>query len=95
MEKAVEALGDAWDKNEAGVKQTITTDSELYTVRNAVWEAAGMEPWGGCLCIRCIEKRLGRRLRPKDFIREHEFNSLHLPGTELRAARLSAGRRRG
>src|SRR5262245_52438604 len=26
-------------------------DSEVYTVRNGVWERAGMEPMGGCLCI--------------------------------------------
>jgi hypothetical protein len=28
-----------------------------------------MEPMGGCLCVGCLEKRLGRRLRPKDFTR--------------------------
>ena len=35
---------------------------------------------GGFLCVGCIEKRLGRRLRPKDFQLEHTFNR-NLPGT--------------
>jgi hypothetical protein len=53
---------------------------EVYTVRDSVWKAAAIEPMGGCLCIGCLEKRLGRRLTPKDFLRRHPFNSL--PGTE-------------
>lgn len=57
----------------------INSDFEVYTVRNKVWKAAGMEPFGGCLCIGCLEKRLGRKLRPKDFPRDHPFNSW--PGT--------------
>jgi len=51
---------------------------EVYTVRDAVWKAADMAPMGGCLCIGCLEKRLGRRLKPKDFPR-HSFNNM--PGT--------------
>src|SRR5262245_54613908 len=59
---------------------TLTFDDrcEVYTVRETVWKAAGMEPMGGCLCIGCLEKRLGRRLKPKDFPR-HPFNTM--PGT--------------
>lgn len=57
-----------------------TSDCEVYMVREKVWQAAGMEPYGGCLCIGCLEKRLGRRLRPKDFLRGHPFNNL--PGSE-------------
>lgn len=41
--------------------------NEVYHVRNRIWREAGMKPWGGCLCIGCLEKRLGRRLRPRDF----------------------------
>jgi hypothetical protein len=52
---------------------------EVYCVTNAVWKAAGMEPWGGCLCIGCLERRLGRKLKPKHFERDHVFNVL--PGT--------------
>ena len=58
------------------------TDSEIYTVRPSVWKAAGMEPWGGCLCIGCLERRIGRRLRAKDFDRNHVFNSPEMPCTE-------------
>jgi hypothetical protein len=80
LEAAIAALGERWDKEQEGVPQRIGFDSEVYTVRNAVWKAARMEPYGGCLCIGCLEKRLGRRLRPKDFQRNHPFN--RLPGTD-------------
>src|SRR5262245_13082752 len=81
MEDAARALGDAWHRDEASIPQTIDRHSEVYTVRNAVWSAAGMEPYGGCLCIGCLEKRLGRILRPKDFQRNHPFNEARVPGT--------------
>jgi hypothetical protein len=61
------------------VSWTATPWSELYTVLPSVWKAAGMKPWGGCPCIGCLEKRLGRRLRSKDFPRNDPFN--WLPGT--------------
>jgi hypothetical protein len=77
-EKAIEALGAAWDMG-AGVKQNINSDSEVYTVRAAVWKKAGVEEMGGCLCIGCLEKRIGRKLKPKDFLRGHPLNIL--PGT--------------
>ena len=38
-----------------GVEQTIDSKSEVYSVRNVIWTKAGMEPWGGCLCIACLE----------------------------------------
>jgi len=56
---------------------TITDQCEIYTVRDAVWKQAGMEQ--GCLCIGCLEKRLGRKLRPKDFRHADPFNQM--PGT--------------
>jgi hypothetical protein len=37
-----------------------------------------MEGYGGCLCVGCLERRIGRVLRPEDFP-PHPF--LHLPGT--------------
>ena len=46
----------------------------------AVWKAADMDDQGGCLCIGCLEKRLGRTLTPKDFPRNDPFNLM--PGTE-------------
>ena len=77
MEEAVAALGDRWESE--GVTQTIGVHSEIYIVRAAVWEKAGMGPMAGCLCIGCLEKRIGRVLRPKDFQRKHPFNMV--PGT--------------
>jgi hypothetical protein len=69
-----------FNSGESGVEQSFDYQSEVYTVRQRVWEAAGMEPMGGCLCIGCLESRLGRRLKPKDFKRGHMFNNL--PGTQ-------------
>jgi hypothetical protein len=74
LEKAFEA-----DTQDQDVPQLINRKSEVYMVRNEVWAAAGMEPYGGCLCIGCLEKRLGRRLKPKEFDRDHPFNTS--PGT--------------
>jgi hypothetical protein len=47
---------------------------ETYFVHEHVWKAAGMEPWVGCLCIGCLEERIGRRLTPDDFP-DHAFNN--------------------
>lgn len=57
---------------------TIGNSSEVYMVRDQVWKKAGMEPFGGCLCIGCLERRLRRKLKPKDFAR-HVFNGM--PGS--------------
>jgi hypothetical protein len=62
------------------VTDHIGQDTEMYMVRDAIWKRAGMEPFGGCLCVLCLEKRLGRKLKPKDFDWTHSFNDL--PGTE-------------
>jgi hypothetical protein len=63
----------------SGNPMSVTPWSEVYRVRKIVWRKAGMEPMGGCLCVGCLEKRLGRPLRPKDFVRNHPLNQL--PGT--------------
>jgi len=59
---------------------TLGPQAEQYYVRDSIWKKAGMEPWGGCLCIGCLEKRIGRKLKPKDFDHNHPFN--YSPGTE-------------
>jgi hypothetical protein len=63
----------------AGVSTaTFHNDCEVYAVRDHVWKRAGMGSHAGCLCIGCLETRLGRRLKPKDF----PDNPLNwLPGT--------------
>lgn len=35
---------------------------EVYNARDSVWQASGMEPMGGCLCIACLEGHIGRKL---------------------------------
>ena len=47
------------------IRPCLNFQSEVYIVRPKVWEATGLTR--GCLCIGCLEKRIGRRLRPKDF----------------------------
>src|SRR5437879_5416864 len=48
---------------------TLDRQTEVYSVRDSVWSQAGMRSWNGCLCIGCLEQRLGRELRPNDFSR--------------------------
>jgi hypothetical protein len=73
-----------WEKK--GVALEFSPRSEVYHVKEAVWKAASMEPYDGWLCIGCLEKRLGRTLTPRDFVRNHPFNSF--PATErLRSRR--------
>jgi hypothetical protein len=54
--------------------QVEVRNHEQFMVHDAVWQAAGMEEWSGCLCVGCIERRLGRALTPDDFT-EHVFNT--------------------
>ncbi|MFZ0605856.1 MAG: hypothetical protein WAN05_31670 [Roseiarcus sp.] len=68
--------------------QIVDELSEVYTVRSKIWEAAGMQPMGGCLCIGCLERRLGRMLTARDFLPKHPFNTF--PGTERLLARRAA-----
>jgi hypothetical protein len=64
------------------VPMTYNDESEVYIVQNAVWKKAGMESYGGCLCVGCLEKRIGRKLKPKDFVPDHPFNNPDMPCTE-------------
>ena len=49
-------------------------------------ESCGIEGMGGCLCIGCLEKRIGRTLTARDFDRKSPLNLM--PGS----ARLEAKR---
>jgi hypothetical protein len=66
-------------RNDDGYEIYVDEWSEVYVVKPRVWQAAGMTRWSGCLCIGCLEKRLGRILTPADFVRSHPFASF--PGT--------------
>jgi hypothetical protein len=80
MERAV-----GLDWSGQGITQFIDDRAEVYDVRPSLWNKAGMSETGGCLCIGCLEKRLGRMLTPKDFTRNHPLN--RIPGTERLMAR--------
>src|SRR5262245_7244680 len=38
-----------------GTTCKVTEESEVYTVKNEVWQETGLEGMGGCLCIGCLE----------------------------------------
>jgi hypothetical protein len=68
------------DFGDEGVTITFDEFTEVYMVKPKIWEAAGMEPMGGCLCIACLERRIGRTLTARDFVRNDRFSSV--PGTK-------------
>jgi hypothetical protein len=74
-------LAEVLMNRDGGFTNTFTEDSELYMVRDKVWKASGMKPYGGCLCVRCLETRIGRKLKPKDFP-AHAFNDPRWPCTD-------------
>ena len=49
------------------IKSMMPGTCEHYMVTKRVWAKAGMQEDGGSLCIGCLEKRLGRRLKRNDF----------------------------
>jgi len=67
---------------DGSVPMTYTSETEQFYVKDKIWKAAGMDPYGGCLCIGCLEKRIGRKLKPKDFLRSHTFNDPRWPCTD-------------
>jgi hypothetical protein len=83
VEQAVAAKGGlTGNKNATITTLKITDKTEVYDVTNEVWKAAGMEAYGGCLCIKCLEKRLGRKLKPQDFRLDSPLNYIPV-GTPL------------
>ena len=60
---------------------------EQYIVHDTIWRAAGMGPWSGCLCIGCLERRLGRPLTPDDFPADDDLNALRDCTKRLRERR--------
>ena len=51
---------------------------EFYWVHDKVWTRSGMGELDGSLCVGCLEARLGRRFRPKDFNFSRSENQLAL-----------------
>ncbi|PSO30121.1 hypothetical protein C7G41_22750 [Bradyrhizobium sp. MOS002] len=75
----------AADWSDRGVEQIYSELTEVYIVREEVWKAAGLGPMDGCLCIGCLEQRIGRTLTSRDFPRKHPLN--RTPGTGRLLAR--------
>jgi hypothetical protein len=42
-------------------------NAEQYMVTDELWAMAGMQPFGGHLCVGRLERRLGRTLTRADF----------------------------
>ncbi len=40
---------------------------EWFMVHDSIWAETGLRSNGGCLCVGCLETRIGRQLRPDDF----------------------------
>jgi hypothetical protein len=62
--------------------KTLTADDELYDVRPEVWSETGLGFHDGCLCIGCLETRIGRRLKPNDFNWEGEYGLNYAIGSD-------------
>jgi hypothetical protein len=82
--RAARAAGKEW----RGTTITFTAETEVYYVHPHVWAASGIDFWSGCLCIGCLESRIGRQLQSFDFIPDSGFNNPNLPGTIRRLERL-------
>jgi hypothetical protein len=66
--------------NDWSLPMQFNCQQEIYMVHDHVWRKAGMKlGYSGCLCIGCLERRIGRPLRPEDFT-DHPFNEA--PGTD-------------
>lgn len=70
-----QAFANDWT-GKASVRQEFNHHTEVYTVKRNVWQAAGVGPMDGCLCIGCLEKRIGRELTGWDFLRNHALNQV-------------------
>jgi hypothetical protein len=74
---------DAWWAVSSGpIPMHLTWEQEVYLVNDKVWEKTGLDGYGGCLCVGCLEKRIGRRLKPKDFVPDHPFNQSTYPASK-------------
>jgi hypothetical protein len=45
----------------------VGNSGEYFMVSDEVWAASGLAPNGGMLCLRCLERRIGRELTEDDF----------------------------
>jgi hypothetical protein len=81
------AILKAFDEGATRIPITISDKTEVYVVKDSIWERAGNP--SGCLCVGCLEKRLGRRLKPKDFPPAEPLN--WFPASPRLASRMKRG----
>jgi len=60
---------------------------QWYMVRDQVWDQTSLAPLGGCLCLACLEARLGRALTWRDL--DQDAGPINRP-SELDAPKLRA-----
>jgi hypothetical protein len=60
-----------------GIPLIYGKNTEVYTVNKRVWKRAGNPD--GCLCIGCLEQRISRQLKRKDFPIDDPLN--WMPGS--------------
>jgi hypothetical protein len=90
-------------RNGRSVRNSRNGRWEHYMVLPEIWKAAGMGAGDGYLCIGCLEKRIRRKLKPKDFTgapineldswdtRRLVMRKLGLSEAELKALRAKLG----
>lgn len=67
-------------------------DWQWYMVHDSVWAQTGLHPNGGCLCIPCLEARIGRLLTPGD-LKDVGVNHPHAYEDTARLHNLKARKR--
>lgn len=66
------------------------TKHEHYFVNNEVWFGLAKMPECGMLCVQCLEKRIGRKLRADDFTNAHINDPKKNMMTDLLRSRILA-----
>ena len=56
-----------WDARCKDCKVDTHYIQENYMVHDHLWFSAGMTSDGGRLCVKCLERRIGRKLTRRDF----------------------------
>src|SRR5262249_59401852 len=66
---------------DGNVPVRVTTESELYIVKDSVWKKSGLAPYGGCLFVWCLGGGIGCKLKAKNFSFSNPLNHPSAPFT--------------
>jgi hypothetical protein len=83
----IDTVSEAWGFLCVDCQEDTDKLNEYYMVRDTVWKQA-KGPAAGMLCIGCLERRIGRRLRRADFL-PCALNDGSFPQSRRLKARLS------